>query len=156
VSIPNIAHADLRLALLEGRFEYTDIGLLDHTHLSFFTRDRLAAFLAAGGLSAIEWHRIHRDIGATETTLRPELVEWGKLVFAGDPEATTYQWIVECTRHAEMSSPEPIATETSEVDPLERRIRAAAVAWEPPAAPLRPASPSRWAAFIERVRGRTR
>ncbi len=36
-SIPNIAHGSVRLALLEGKFEYQDMGLLDNTHLRFFT-----------------------------------------------------------------------------------------------------------------------
>ncbi len=158
VSIPNIAHADLRLALLEGRFEYTDIGLLDHTHLSFFTRDRLASFLADGGLTAVEWHRIHRDIGATETSLRPELVEWGKLVLADDPEATTYQWIVECTRNTDTTSSGLVETQPA-VDPLEQRIRAAAATWEPstPTTTATASTPPRspWAEFIARVRGRS-
>ncbi|MBD2604846.1 methyltransferase domain-containing protein [Scytonema hofmannii FACHB-248] len=37
-SIPNIAHGAIRLSLLEGRFEYTELGILDNTHLRFFTR----------------------------------------------------------------------------------------------------------------------
>jgi 2-polyprenyl-3-methyl-5-hydroxy-6-metoxy-1,4-benzoquinol methylase len=38
VSVPNIAHWTARRALLRGRFDYTDFGLLDRTHLRFFTR----------------------------------------------------------------------------------------------------------------------
>jgi 2-polyprenyl-3-methyl-5-hydroxy-6-metoxy-1,4-benzoquinol methylase len=37
VSIPNIAHLLIRLQLLLGRFEYTERGILDRTHLRFFT-----------------------------------------------------------------------------------------------------------------------
>lgn len=37
-SIPNVAAWTVRLALLRGRFEYTEMGLLDRTHLRFFTR----------------------------------------------------------------------------------------------------------------------
>ncbi|WP_250125056.1 class I SAM-dependent methyltransferase [Chroococcidiopsis sp. CCMEE 29] len=37
-SLPNIAHGAIRLALLQGRFEYTALGILDNTHLRFFTR----------------------------------------------------------------------------------------------------------------------
>src|SRR5580765_3729350 len=37
-SIPNVAHAAVRLQLLDGRFERTDIGLLDRTHIQFFDR----------------------------------------------------------------------------------------------------------------------
>jgi 2-polyprenyl-3-methyl-5-hydroxy-6-metoxy-1,4-benzoquinol methylase len=37
-SIPNVAAWTVRLSLLRGSFEYTDMGLLDRTHLRFFTR----------------------------------------------------------------------------------------------------------------------
>jgi len=37
-SIPNIAHGAICLALLQGKFEYTELGILDNTHLRFFTR----------------------------------------------------------------------------------------------------------------------
>lgn len=36
-SIPNIAHGAIRLALLQGKFEYSELGILDNTHLRFFT-----------------------------------------------------------------------------------------------------------------------
>lgn len=38
ISLPNIAHIYVRLSLLLGRFEYAERGLLDRTHLQFFTR----------------------------------------------------------------------------------------------------------------------
>ncbi|AEF97063.1 class I SAM-dependent methyltransferase [Methanotorris igneus] len=37
-SIPNIAHITVRLMLLMGKWEYEDVGLLDRTHLRFFTK----------------------------------------------------------------------------------------------------------------------
>ncbi len=36
-SIPNIAHGAIRLSLLQGRFDYVELGILDNTHLRFFT-----------------------------------------------------------------------------------------------------------------------
>jgi methionine biosynthesis protein MetW len=38
VSIPNIAHWRIRMGLLFGRFDYADSGILDRTHLHFYTR----------------------------------------------------------------------------------------------------------------------
>jgi 2-polyprenyl-3-methyl-5-hydroxy-6-metoxy-1,4-benzoquinol methylase len=38
VSIPNVAHWSLRYELLRGSWRYRDNGLLDRTHLRFFTR----------------------------------------------------------------------------------------------------------------------
>ncbi len=51
VSIPNVAHLWVRLGLLAGRFDYADRGILDRTHLRFFTRRTLMALLAEAGLA---------------------------------------------------------------------------------------------------------
>ncbi len=51
VSVPNIAHLYIRLLLLLGRFDYIDRGILDHTHLRFFTARSLRALLADAGLA---------------------------------------------------------------------------------------------------------
>ena len=37
ISVPNIANVTVRLGLLVGVFEYRDRGILDYTHLRFFT-----------------------------------------------------------------------------------------------------------------------
>ena len=37
VSVPNIANVSIRLELLSGGFEYEDLGILDDTHLKYFT-----------------------------------------------------------------------------------------------------------------------
>lgn len=37
VSTPNIAHWSTRISLLQGNFDYTEYGILDNTHLHFFT-----------------------------------------------------------------------------------------------------------------------
>lgn len=42
-SVPNVAHIAIRAMLLEGRWEYSDLGILDRTHLKFYTRSSLFA-----------------------------------------------------------------------------------------------------------------
>lgn len=37
ISVPNVAHLYVRFLLLFGRFDYADRGILDRTHLRFFT-----------------------------------------------------------------------------------------------------------------------
>lgn len=49
-SVPNVAHHELRLAHLRGRFDYTDIGPMDRTHLRFFTRKTLRSLMEEAGL----------------------------------------------------------------------------------------------------------
>lgn len=38
ISIPNIAHMDILLNLMNDKFNYQDMGILDNTHLKFFTK----------------------------------------------------------------------------------------------------------------------
>jgi SAM-dependent methyltransferase len=50
-SIPNVRHIDVILPLiLSGRWRYTDSGLLDRTHLRFFTRQSAIALMECSGL----------------------------------------------------------------------------------------------------------
>ena len=54
VSVPNVAHLWMRLSLMLGRFDYADRGILDRTHLRFFTRRTFVAFLRDAGLTVVE------------------------------------------------------------------------------------------------------
>ncbi len=46
ISLPNVAHWYVRLSLLLGQFNYADRGLLDRTHLRFFTLKTASEFCA--------------------------------------------------------------------------------------------------------------
>jgi len=46
ISVPNVANLFVRLSLLFGRFEYMDRGILDRTHLRFFTRRSVVRMLS--------------------------------------------------------------------------------------------------------------
>ena len=54
LSVPNVAHADLAVQLLMGRWEVMDAGLLDRTHLSLFTERRLNSVLDDFGFTTVE------------------------------------------------------------------------------------------------------
>jgi 2-polyprenyl-3-methyl-5-hydroxy-6-metoxy-1,4-benzoquinol methylase len=56
VSVPNIAHWTARRALLRGHFDYTDHGLLDRTHLRFFTRASAAELARRAGFAVRAEH----------------------------------------------------------------------------------------------------
>ena len=51
VSVPNIAHLAIRLSVLCGRFNYADRGILDRTHLRFFTRKTCLQLLLDSGFT---------------------------------------------------------------------------------------------------------
>lgn len=50
ISVPNIAFLANRLLFLRGRFDYTEWGVMDETHLRFFTRDSITALIKKCGL----------------------------------------------------------------------------------------------------------
>jgi 2-polyprenyl-3-methyl-5-hydroxy-6-metoxy-1,4-benzoquinol methylase len=49
VSTPNIAHMSIRLELLGGNFEYEPTGILDNTHLQYFTLDSFSRLASESG-----------------------------------------------------------------------------------------------------------
>ena len=97
-SIPNIAHAAVRLALLSGSFDYSPTGLLDETHIRFFTRASVKALFQQAGFVVLNVERT--VLGAFDTEIEiereafpPELVA----AIQSLPEAETYQFIVTAT-----------------------------------------------------------
>ena len=55
-SIPNMAHVSIRLALLEGEFTYTKAGLLDETHLHFYTEKQVRKVFTEAGYGVGSLH----------------------------------------------------------------------------------------------------
>jgi SAM-dependent methyltransferase len=49
VSLPNIAFWRMRLMLLAGRFDYADYGIMDRTHMHFYTLATGKAFIERAG-----------------------------------------------------------------------------------------------------------
>ena len=55
VSVPNVANWVTRFGLLFGRFTYTATGVLDRTHLRFFTRRSAIELVRGCGLEVRPW-----------------------------------------------------------------------------------------------------
>lgn len=95
ISVPNIAHGDVRLALLRGRFDYGPLGLLDATHIKFFTWDSLREMIHDAGLVAVEVRRAQLPLFGTEIELDPAAYDPAVVEqIRSDDEATTYQFVV--------------------------------------------------------------
>ena len=105
LSTPNIAFLSVRLALLLGRFDYVDSGILERTHLRFYTRKTLQHLFSAAKLFPIAEYHCLRDPFLTEIALANEplpLMLLNKLV--GDELASVYQFLFLLSA---MPSPEP-------------------------------------------------
>jgi 2-polyprenyl-3-methyl-5-hydroxy-6-metoxy-1,4-benzoquinol methylase len=93
ISLPNVAHISVRLALLEGRFTYTDLGLLDRTHLRFFDRSGIDDLLRDAGWATFELLRVTRAFGNTEIEVPDADADLVRQL-QSDPEALTYQFVM--------------------------------------------------------------
>lgn len=60
VSIPNVAHWSVRRELAMGRWRYQPSGLLDETHLRFFTIPTARCLLERTGWT-VTWHEVDTD-----------------------------------------------------------------------------------------------
>jgi 2-polyprenyl-3-methyl-5-hydroxy-6-metoxy-1,4-benzoquinol methylase len=123
ISVPNIAHGDVRLSLLQGRFEYRSLGLLDNTHVHFFTRSSLRSFLRDAGFTAVDVQTTTADLLTTELAddardADPRVIE----SLREDIDATTYQFVVRAVRDDAVQLAEDVAWRASE---LEKRLSAA-------------------------------
>ena len=101
-SVPNVAHVSVRLELLLGSFRSEATGILDATHLHFFTRDSLQHLLAANGLEVEVWDCTTNEVADTviEDYLRrasiPFTPELREKLSAFDAQA--YQFVLRAKR----------------------------------------------------------
>lgn len=94
LSIPNVAHGSVRLALLHGRFEYRPLGLLDDTHLRFFTRSSLQDMVLEAGFVAVDLRQT--TAGPFETEIPVARSDYPDEVVAeveADPDSRIYQFV---------------------------------------------------------------
>jgi 2-polyprenyl-3-methyl-5-hydroxy-6-metoxy-1,4-benzoquinol methylase len=95
LSIPNVAHGDVRLSLFRGEFQYRPVGLLDVTHIRFFTIDTIEELLSEADCIAALINRVEVPLFGTEleldpTDYPPDVVER----VDAEPEAHTYQFVI--------------------------------------------------------------
>ncbi len=94
VSLPNVAHGSVRLSLLEGQFTYVKEGLLDATHLRFFTLDSIRELFNRNSLEVRDLHRTRTGFFDTEISLNPaEITASTVRRLLQDAEAGTYQFV---------------------------------------------------------------
>ena len=99
LSVPNVGHASVVLSLLLERWDGRDVGLLDRTHLRFFTLETLFDLAQSSGFMIDDVTRVVLDMG--EAMRAPTLALRGVEFVPRDlvavaqsaPEATTLQFV---------------------------------------------------------------
>ena len=96
LSTPNIAHISIWLELIKGNFKYESLGILDETHVKYFTRETLLDFADKAGLKATTID------GSIDDYSEGMIIDWLKEVgleptpkfweYANSRDARTYQF----------------------------------------------------------------
>jgi hypothetical protein len=133
-SIPNVTHAAVRLQLLDGKFSYTDTGLLDRTHVRFFDRDEVGRLFADAGTTVIERLEVRREPHETEIPVDLSAVPEETLAaIKADPDARVFQWIIVARAGVEIEGEATGLTTAllAQTGQLERAVRESAdhIAW---------------------------
>ncbi len=115
VSLPNVAFLDVRAALLHGDWTYRPDGLLDETHVRFFTRRTMFALARDAGLVVTGFHRVDRrpgtsNVALSDAPLDPLVRDLALL----DPNASTYQFVAKFER--------PTDENRAEAEALDHRL----------------------------------
>jgi 2-polyprenyl-3-methyl-5-hydroxy-6-metoxy-1,4-benzoquinol methylase len=103
ISVPNVANIWVRLNILLGRFDYSERGILDRTHLHFYTRKTFISLLRDAGLEVQELHVTpipldlvapffaNNRIGLGLFSLFAHLTMWWPTMFG-------YQWVAKAIK----------------------------------------------------------
>ena len=98
-SVPNVANIDILLHMLEGRWDYADAGILDRTHVRFFTRATITEMLQDAGFTVEKIRKTH-SIEETQSSHQHLLKELLAL-----PETTltyedmmAFQWVIDAKK----------------------------------------------------------
>ncbi|CAB4196510.1 metW, methionine biosynthesis protein MetW [uncultured Caudovirales phage] len=66
ISIPNIGHNSVLIDLWNNKFNYTDTGLLDNTHIKFFTEDSIKRIVDNCGFKIVSSYNLINAVDCTE------------------------------------------------------------------------------------------
>jgi 2-polyprenyl-3-methyl-5-hydroxy-6-metoxy-1,4-benzoquinol methylase len=97
VSIPNVTHASVVYEMIHGRFEYRGEGLLDATHVRFYSCSSALSLVEESGYWVAELQKVITAPHRTEFNTTPISVEDHQLlaaIRARNLDAETYQFVI--------------------------------------------------------------
>ncbi|CCN70286.1 class I SAM-dependent methyltransferase [Vibrio nigripulchritudo] len=98
LSIPNVAHASIILGLLNDEFKYNPTGLLDSTHISFFTKKSIDEMVSSVGLNVKYCSGVYLPPSKTEFSYSYEQLPLNASNYIKNtPYREVYQFVYELT-----------------------------------------------------------
>lgn len=74
-SIPNIAHNSIIIGLINNKFIYTNVGLLDNTHIRFFTEESFISMIKNIGLIVEAEEAVIAKVGEMEVPTNYSMID---------------------------------------------------------------------------------
>lgn len=105
-SIPNVAHWSVVKNLLAGQWEYEDAGILDRTHLKFFTRESIKTLFKQTGFDILEMQATRFGRQKIPAALATGLMKSGFDMEKFTKEANHYQYLVKSQMDSRAAAPE--------------------------------------------------
>lgn len=105
ISLPNVAHGSIKLNLLLNRFLYSEEGLLDRTHLRFFSLATILDFCDQNRFRIESFSRVFAPIYGMEQKVPAGEIPDAVLYMVEDsPESWVYQYVFSLTPTQENAS----------------------------------------------------
>ena len=95
VSLPNVGHNSVLIDLFNGKFEYRKIGIMDETHLRFFTLDSAKKLIESTGMCVEHVDKVL--VPEEETFIRSTIDDLPSMIrpFVRDrPDGQVYQYVL--------------------------------------------------------------
>ena len=104
ISVPNIAFGAVRLSLMQGSFHYVDSGILEKTHLRFYTLNTLNKLISNLNLNIDELYYLNRNLNNTEIKLNTLKVNPLAIHFVSkDKLSHVYQFLVVLSKEVKLT-----------------------------------------------------
>ena len=126
-TIPNFAHAAIAFEIANGRFDYRKTGLLDDTHIRFFTRSSIYQTFAEAGLQVTSLERSF--VKAEESEFATKITSDDDRAMLNyirkhNPESETYHFIVKAIPGDMLAATQVSQQELEAVEDLARAKQA--------------------------------
>lgn len=93
ISLPNVSHCSIVVNLLCDNFEYTDTGIMDRTHVKFFTYKSIAAMLTEQSLKIVGSNVVLSDNLFLSKDQRKSLLFFSKWLIQRNFHSYVYQYV---------------------------------------------------------------
>jgi hypothetical protein len=125
ISVPNVAHRDVALNLLRGQWNVTEYGLLDKTHVAYYTRQSLLHLLERCGWQLV----VCNDFALDESdqydpesllhtdSLIGEVLRYTGEIFNPDSAVNQFIWLLKPTIEVDGPGDAVVAADPETVDP---------------------------------------